>query len=394
MKNNNPTLWILALIMVINALSYGVIIPLLYPLATKLSLGAVGLGWLMASFSLAQFIATPFIGRLSDRYGRKPLLLLSVLGSSISMAFLAVATNKYWFFAARVLDGVTGGNNSVAQAVIADTTDVKHRANAFALLGAAFGFGFLVGPALGGVLGHYGLHIPFWFAAGLALLAVVLGFIFMKETLSVKNSKAVSIEELFHWKKLFHSLNQPFIGKLFMLSMMVSLAQSGFIIGVQSVGYDVLHLTTGQLGLMLTGVGLMAIVMQVWLIRWISKHIQAKSLVLVASLVLAALMMLILFRWLNPINYIIFNMLYALFLSTINPITAGLVSSHIKDEDQGLAMGLNQAYISLGTIVGPLVSGLVISAHPTFTFISTAVILGAAALLVSSLPKKSVVVNL
>lgn len=393
MPKLNPTLLILAFVMVSNAIGYGIIIPLLYPLAERLNLGTVGLGALMASFSLAQFIATPIIGRLSDRYGRKPMLLGSLFGTGVSMVLLALARKGGIFFAARILDGLTGGNNSVAQAAIADSTSPKQRASAFALLGAAYGFGFMIGPSIGGLLGQYGLSIPFWAAAGMAFLGVVLGVLFMRETISEQNKKTVKTESLFRWKQLWQALHLPTVGGILLISLLVSFAQSGFIIGIQSVGYDIFHLTTGQFGLLFGAIGLVNIVMQIWAVRWLNAHIHQKSRILTLSLLGTVLVLVFQFFNLGLVSYIVTSLLYVICLTPINPTTAGIISNHTSSEDQGVTLGLNQAYISLGTIFGPLLSGWVVSKQPQYTFLATAAILTLALLQTLRLPRKTPAIN-
>lgn len=353
-----PTLLILALIMMINALSYGVIIPLIYPLAEKFGLGATGLSWLIASFSLAQFLATPIIGRLSDRFGRKPLLLISVAGSAISMAMMALASSWSGLFLARIIDGVTGGNNSVAQAAIADSTSGADRAKAFGLLGAAFGFGFLFGPALGGLLGHYNLMAPFWFASGLAVLAVVLGALFLKETLPVSSQKAVKLEHLFHGKQLFSALLTPMVGILFILTLLLSMAQSSFIIGIQTISFDVLKLSTKTFGLILGSVGIVSVIMQAGVIRIAIKLVK-KEWLLIFSL-LGSSLTLTAFYFHQDLQWFVgLNVLYTIFISLGAPVVSSLISERTHAEDQGYVLGLNQAYMALGMIIGPLLAGLV-----------------------------------
>src|SRR5258708_2905865 len=187
MNFKNKTLMILMFIMLINALAYGTIIPLLYPYSQRFGIGPAGLGILFASFSLAQFLATPVLGRLSDKYGRKPILLICLLGTSVSLALFASATSIPMLFFARIIDGVTGGNISVAQAVIADSTSGEERAKSFAMLGASFGVGFTFGPALGGLVGSFGLAAPFWLASVLALAGTFLVFIILIQTFPPAN---------------------------------------------------------------------------------------------------------------------------------------------------------------------------------------------------------------
>src|SRR6201985_119098 len=154
-------LWVLVFICVINSLGFGIIVPLLYAYGKHFGLNGTSLGFLMAAFSGAQFIATPVLGALSDKYGRKPLLAISLLGTCISFLMFAEARSIIILFAARILDGITGGNISVAQAMVSDTSTPKDRAKRFGILGSAFGFGFIIGPALGGLLSKWGIQAPF-----------------------------------------------------------------------------------------------------------------------------------------------------------------------------------------------------------------------------------------
>ncbi len=175
-KNNNTTLWVISLIAIVNALGYGIIIPLQYTYVERFRINALWLGVLFAAYSLAQFISTPIIGRLSDRYGRKPMLAFSMLGSAISFFLFAIATNAPLIFFARILDGISGGNISVAQAVISDSTEPKQRAKWFGILGAAFSFRFVFGPVIGGALATNSVHMAF---SGAALTLILMFFLTM-----------------------------------------------------------------------------------------------------------------------------------------------------------------------------------------------------------------------
>jgi MFS family permease len=146
--------WVLFFIMVVNAMGFGIIFPVLYPYAKTFGINESQLGWLIACFPLAQLIATPILGKLSDNVGRKPVLLGSLIGTALSFYLFAEAGSIFMLFFARVLDGLTGGNISVAHAVIADSVPKAQRAKAFGLLAAALGIGFLLGPILGGLLGE------------------------------------------------------------------------------------------------------------------------------------------------------------------------------------------------------------------------------------------------
>jgi multidrug resistance protein len=174
----NRILWVLVFIAIINSMGFGIIIPLLYPYGKKFGVTEHTIGLLTAAYSIAQFFATPVLGSLSDRFGRKPLLIISLIGTCASFIVFGLANSIFVLFAARILDGLTGGNISVAQAMVSDISSPKERAKNFGILGSAFGFGFVIGPAVGGLLSKFGMKVPFFFAAGIAILGVLLTIFF------------------------------------------------------------------------------------------------------------------------------------------------------------------------------------------------------------------------
>lgn len=355
---SGSTLFVLALVMVINAIAYGSIIPLLYPYSARFGIGPVGLGLLFASFSLMQLIATPVLGRLSDKYGRKPILLACLFGTGLSLALFAMATTVPLLFIARMIDGITGGNMSVAQAVIADSTEGEERAKAFGILMAAFGFGFLVGPALGGVMSQISLTAPFWLSSVIAIIGTVLGVFFLKETLPPEK-RQTSKAPLFNFKALFTALFSPTVGVILALSLLTAVAQNTFIIGFQSFTNDALHLSPFQIGLLFTAFGGVGVFMQTIGLRWWLKKMPSKKMVITTSIAGSALTIGTLF-WTRSL-FIFVPPLYAFAIisSAIMPMIAALISERTKGEDQGIMLGLNASYTSLGQIIGPLLAGAV-----------------------------------
>src|SRR5438046_1869594 len=161
MLKNNRNVLIIALIAVVNMLGYGIIIPILYSYSKKFGLSDFDNGLLFASFSICQFISTPIIGRLSDKYGRRPMLLVSIIGTAGSFFLMAFAPNAWFLLLARALDGLTAGNIPVAFAVISDSTEPQDRAKAFGLIGSAFSFGFVFGLAIAALTVGFGQAITF-----------------------------------------------------------------------------------------------------------------------------------------------------------------------------------------------------------------------------------------
>src|SRR3954471_24885574 len=162
-------LLVIFITVLIDLIGFGIVIPVLPYYIESFGATPFQLGLLVASYSVMQFIFSPVLGGMSDRYGRRPVLFFSLLGTSVGFLLVGLAGALWVIFAGRILDGITGGNISTAQAYIADVTTRKDRARGMGLIGAAFGLGFVLGPAIGGVLSRWGTHVPFIFAACLAL---------------------------------------------------------------------------------------------------------------------------------------------------------------------------------------------------------------------------------
>jgi multidrug resistance protein len=385
-KTNNTTLLLLGLVMLVNALSFGTIIPLLYPYAQRFGVGPFELSALFASFSLAQLIATPIIGRLSDRYGRKLLLLGCLLGTSLSLALFASATVAWHLFVARILDGITGGNNSVAQAMIADsTTSSAERAKAFGILGAAYGFGFLLGPMLGGLMSQISLTAPFWFASGLALVGTILGWVLLPETLDRSLESKVEKEGMFHFGKVFTSLFDGTIGPVFVISLLVAVAFNIWILGFQTTTVDVLNMTPRDVGILFSLAGVVSIVMQAAGVRWLLNVVPRKRVLLLGSLALSVILMLLHLSGTSIVLFALISLAFMAISAPQNPVITAMITERTNPEDQGAALGLNQAYISLGQIVGPLLAGVIAGFWVPGIFVAAAAVLLVAAVAVMPL---------
>ncbi len=175
-------LLIIFLTIFVNLVGFGIIIPLLPFYAETFGASPLVIGLLFAVFSLCQLIAAPALGDLSDRYGRRPILVFSLAGTVVSFVMLAMAHSVVMLFAARIVDGLSGGNISTARAYVADVTEPKDRARAYGLIGAAFGMGFIFGPALSGVLARVSYTAPIWAAAALTLVATAMAWLWLPET--------------------------------------------------------------------------------------------------------------------------------------------------------------------------------------------------------------------
>lgn len=366
----------LAIVMLINALSYGTIIPLFFPYSERFGLGTFGVSMLFASFSLAQFIATPYIGKLSDKYGRRPLLLFSLFGTAVSLALFASAQSVFMLFIARILDGITGGNISVAQAVISDTVEEKSRAKAFGMLGASFGFGFLLGPALGGVLSQYSITAPFWVAALLALIGTIVGYFILPETLDPRH-KRVAKSNPIDPRTLLRIAKKSGVGYLLLTSFILSVAINAFIITFQSFTNVTLDMSPRDIGLLFSLAGLLSIIMQAVGVSWLLKQFKRRSqLVFAAEILSGVVLALMALPFAHSIGTFVF--LIALFQITsapLAPLVVGMLTEKADSHEQGEVLGVNQSFSSVAQIIGPLAAGSVAAFHVEAGFVIAAVLM-------------------
>lgn len=355
MVKNNKNLFVIAVIAVVNALGYGIIIPVLYSYSHRFGLNDFENGLLFSLFSICQFISAPVIGRFSDTYGRKPLLIISLAGTAGSFLLMAFAPSAIFLFIARALDGLTAGNIPVASAVISDTLPPKDRARGFGIIAASFGFGFIFGPAISALTLPFGVAVPFLVAAAITTIALLLTVFILPETNVHKG--LTHHGKLFDWKKLIFSLNDPRVGTTLLLSLIYSFAFGLFIYVYQPFSVKVLSLTAQQISINFTLFGLVGLISQSIVIpRTTRKFGDKTSLVWSLSVLVVTFFLFSVTRSLWV--FIIISALHALANGFINPLVQTLLSKETDERSQGAIQGLNASYMSLGLIFGPIVGGL------------------------------------
>jgi MFS transporter, DHA1 family, tetracycline resistance protein len=218
-------------IILIDLLGLTIIIPLMSLYAASFGASASVIGLLGAAYPAAQFIGAPFLGRLSDRFGRKPILIISQIGTLAGFLFLGFASSLWMLFLARIIDGLSGANISTAQAVISDSTTAKTRTQGLGLVGAAFGLGFVVGPVIGFLslaVSHNNYHVPAFVAAGFSLLSIILTSVLLTETLPAEKRDHPDSKREFSLKNFFQAMGKPLIGFLLVLMFVQQLVFGGF----------------------------------------------------------------------------------------------------------------------------------------------------------------------
>ena len=342
----------------VDTMGFGIIIPVLPNLIAQLKHIPVNVastygGLLLTVFAIMQFFCAPIIGNLSDRYGRRPILLFSLFGFGMDYIILALAPSYGWLFVGRVIAGITGASFTTASAYIADlSTDETTRAKNFGMVGAAFGMGFIIGPALGSLLAIWGVRAPFYGAAGLCLLNCLYGYFVLPESLSKENRRPFEWRRANPFGSLRFLMNHPEIGRLAFSFFLIYLAAQA----VQSTWNYFTEFRfgwgPGMVGVSLSVVGVLIAGVQAGLTRVINPKIgNEKSIYLGLCLYTLGL---ILFAFASR-GWMMFVFLVPYCLGGIcGPSLQAVISKHVGATQQGELQGALTSLMSLTTIIGPL----------------------------------------
>lgn len=363
--NRSPLIIIFTTVF-IDLVGFGIVIPVLpfYAEGTAFNATPRTVGILFASYSIMQLIFAPILGGLSDKHGRRPVLFLSIIGTGIGFLILGLADSIWMLFAGRILDGITGGNISTAQAYIADITTSENRAKGMGLIGAAFGLGFIFGPAIGGILSRWGIHVPFLFAAALCFANSILLYFRLPETITRDHPAKTQAARGRGLKQLIESLKQPrltfvlTIYFLFIVAFSIMTTTFSFYTMFR-FGYDAQH--TGYL---FAYVGIIAVIIQGGLIGRLVKRFGELPLVIVGALCFAISLFAVPF--VGPAagglaGLLIGGGVFSMGNSLATPALNSLASKSVGPAEQGVVLGVMQSVASLARAVGPLLQAILIS---------------------------------
>lgn len=378
MKIASPKLAVF-LIVLLDVMGFGLIIPSQPFLAKNFGASAATVTLLGTTYSLMQFLLAPVWGNLSDRLGRRPILLCTIAMTLTGHATFAAATSLAMLFAARALAGIGAANIATAQAVLADTHEATERSRAMALIGAAFGLGFIFGPALGGILFHFDHRAPAAFGAILALVNFTFVAAFLPETRN-KTPKEHShlrptlrdIRDLGPQLRYLVSTTLLFITAFALMEQSIGLFIEHHWIDQQSP--LALEEATSLTSLFLVVVGITATLVQGFLVRkWLRMHSEVtlfRGGLIVIALSFVAIP---LFGWISNFSlFLISGVILALGSGMFNPSMVGLVSLSSPDSKQGFGLAVNQSAAALGRIIGPTSAGVLFSLHPNAPFLTGA----------------------
>ena len=371
--NNKRNLVILFITLVIMMMGFGIIIPILPDLVVKFGGSGVAMGALMAIFSLMQFLFSPMWGSLSDRFGRKPILMLGVFGNAISMLALGLSTQLWMLFAARGLAGIlSSATLPTAMAYISDSTDEKSRGGGMGVIGAAMGLGMILGPGAGGMLSGISLQAPFYFAALLSLLAVIAIWFFLPESLAVEKLETSVNLQGPQIRAMRESLFGP-IAFLFIAAFMISFAMTNFEGIYAYYAKDRYNYGPETIGYILTAIGVVSVIAQ-GALTGIATRKFGEVIVIKVSLIASVVGFLVMLLANNLATVILTAAFFVLSNAMLRPAVSSLISQRTT-QSQGIAMGLNNAYMSLGRVIGPLWAGIVIDINLFFPFITGAAVM-------------------
>jgi DHA1 family tetracycline resistance protein-like MFS transporter len=354
-----PALAFIFVTMLLAVVGFGLLIPVLPKLVVQfrggdMSSGAHTYGWLVSIFSLMQFIASPILGSLSDRFGRRRIILIATAGAAIDYAIMASANSIGWLFVARMISGITAGVLATANAYVVDVTPPEKRAQAFGLLGAAFGLGFVIGPALGGLLGKINLQLPFWFAAGCAALNWLWGFFVLPESLAPENrrpfdwARANPIGALVALKR-FPAVLGLSEAYFFWWLAQTMIQATWALYTDKRYGWDSL-----QIGLSLMAAGaLMGVVQAVLVKKLVPKLGETRAVVTGLCFSMGAQLC----YGLAPQGWMVYVIIFLGSLAGLaGPALQAYITKHIPPNEQGAVQGVFNGLASLANIPGPFIA--------------------------------------
>ncbi|MBK9207946.1 MAG: MFS transporter [Anaerolineales bacterium] len=357
---NNKRLFSIILVVFIDLLGFSLILPLLPYYAETFSANQTTTGILIASYAVMQLIGAPILGRLSDRFGRRPVLLLSVFGTFLGFLLLGFANSLWMLFASRILDGLTGGNLSVAQAYISDVTDEKSRSKGLGMIGAAFGLGFIIGPVTGGLLSQWGYAVPAFAAAAISFINLILIYAWLPESLTEeKRSQMTEKRPAVTLNALIVAFKRPFTGSILITRFFFGLAFAIFQTIFSLYALAKFNLTARDTGFVLTYVGVLSVIVQGFLVGRLTNRFR-EDLLITVSVVLMGISLL---GWaLAPSVLWLYIIMTPTALSggLLNTLLSSTLTKAVAPQEIGGILGLSAAVESSTRIIAPLLGGVLL----------------------------------
>lgn len=375
-KNKNMfPLFILMLNLFIALLGQGMVIPILPDYLKQFNAGGTAAGYLVAAFGTTQFIFSPIGGKLSDKYGRRIMILCGLFLTVISDFIFAISHTLILLYLARVIGGIgIGIMVPSVLAYVADITTRETRGKGMGYLSAAMNLGIVLGPGLGGLIAQFGIRIPYFFASGLGLIATILTFI-LPETLPLEKRnelKASGAEESIV-KQLTQSFHKPYF-KYLLLILVMTFGLVGFETVYSLFVQDKYGFTSKDISILITLGAAIGIVVQMWLLDKAIRLVGEYNLIKISLFILAISLLLMIIK-VNFAYLIVISSIFFAFNSFLRPTVNTLLSNAAGSNEQGFVSGLNTTYMSMGNIVGPIIAGTLFDKQINLPYIFSALIL-------------------
>ena len=360
-------LLIIFLILFTEVLGFSSVMPIIPYLGDSLGLNEFQIGLVLSIFSMCQLFASPITGKLSDKFGRKPLLLFSQMSTFIGFFLLGIANNVWILVLARLVDGLLGSNMTVSQAYISDVTNPKNRTKTFGYSSAVFGAGLIFGPVIGGLLLSINFSAPFFFAAGVSLLSIILVSIFLPESINKKenkiNFKFGDIIPITEAKRFFKTAQ---IRGTLVIFFIYNFGFFLFISTFALFAKNQIHTTPQEVAFFMAWIGILRVIFQSALINPLLKKLSENTTLKLGIFALIFTMTLLIFSnsyWIVylPLSFLAFGS------GVVRPILTSKLTKAVKKEETGSLLGVNNALLSIGQIITPILGGLILQFLPTQT---------------------------
>jgi DHA1 family tetracycline resistance protein-like MFS transporter len=383
----------------IDLLGFSIILPLLPYYAEHYGATGAWVGALLTAYAAMQFLSAPVLGRLSDRYGRRPILLISLAGSAAGLVLTGLAHSLWLLLLARIIDGASGGSIATAQAYIADATPPEERARYMGLLGAAVGLGFTLGPGIGGALNVFGFSTAAFAAAALAAANLCFAASKLPETRRRTGSATGALPSL---RAIAATLREPALGRTLWAGFLATFAFTGLEATYALFGQRYFGLTGGSFAALFTYIGVLGIVTQGFLVRRLARRFGEARLAAAGAALLALMLLAAAAARTLPAAIVVITLL-ALGQGLLSPMLPALLSLAGSAEDQGHTLGIGQSLQAAARAVGPIVAGALFDVSASLPYIAGGALTLLAALLLlrvrlparaaAALPREAVAVR-
>ncbi|MDA3861445.1 MAG: MFS transporter [Melioribacteraceae bacterium] len=357
MKENKKALFIIFLTVFIDLLGFGILIPILPTFASsQIGISDFGIGAIIGVYSLVQFLFNPIVGKLSDRIGRRPIILISLLLTVASYIIFSFSTTFLILFVSRILAGLGGSNIGTAQAYIADITDKANRAKGMGMIGAAFGLGFVFGPIMGGFLAHFGYEYVGYASATFSFIAFIFAFFFLPESLKEKKSMSGFSVKLFNFQDVKKIIQIPNIGIFIFLFFVIIFSVANIYGTFALLGQKYYGFTDRENGYLFGIIGIVSSIIQGGLMKRMSTKLSEKAILFIGMTALMIGLSLIPYG-INFTGVAIISAILAIGTGILQPTIISFVSKYSPENMQGTILGFNSSMGSLARVLGPLWGG-------------------------------------